>query len=74
MFYFHEQLTNLFFKKYVDGCLFFSQHTQKWLKRMEYAAGLIMAYFLKLVPQNKLNSFLNIIYTAKTLETIKINK
>ena len=22
MFYFHEQLTNLFFKKYVDDCLF----------------------------------------------------
>ena len=39
-----------------------------------YTTGLIMTYFLKLVPQNKENSFLNIIYTAKTVSTRKINK
>ena len=51
MFYFHEQLTNLFFKTYADGCLFlFFQRTQKWLMRMEYITIFIMAYFLKLVP------------------------
>ena len=50
IFYFHEQLTNLFFNKYVDGCLFlFSQRTKKLFRRMEHAAGFIMEYFLKLL-------------------------
>ena len=28
MFYFHELLTNLFFKTYVDGCLFLFSNAQ----------------------------------------------